>query len=199
MNDDSLSFSEATTSSTLLQQACLRKPGAWERLFDLYRPLICYWCYVAGLSADCAEDVCQEVFQSVSQRLDEFRTGDGPGSFRLWLKCVVRNALLEYHRTGWPGMHELDGEDVSQQIRNLEARDEDAETEASILYHQALELIRSEFSDRDYDVFLRRVVNEERAKDIAADLQTTPNVVSIIVCRIKKRFNEAFGLELFPE
>ena len=37
------------TSLTLLQRVQARQPAAWERLVDLYAPLVLHWCRRAGL------------------------------------------------------------------------------------------------------------------------------------------------------
>jgi len=74
-----------STASSLLERVKLRQPGAWERLVDLYGPLIYRWCRRLGLAADDGPDVVQEVFAAAAAQLPSFRR-DRPGdSFRGWL------------------------------------------------------------------------------------------------------------------
>src|SRR5436309_2947113 len=50
------------TSLSLLARARTREAAAWERLVDLYAPLVYHWCRRCGLSAEDSADVFQEVF-----------------------------------------------------------------------------------------------------------------------------------------
>lgn len=87
-----------STSSSLIVRAKSFEPQAWQRLVDLYGPLIYRWCRVAGLQAADAADVAQEVFQTVAVRIVGFhhdRTGD---TFRGWLRAVTRNKIGDCFR-----------------------------------------------------------------------------------------------------
>ena len=53
------------TSTSLLQRMQCGDVEAWQRLVDLYAPLIYYWCHQSGLRDEDAGDVVQEVFKSV--------------------------------------------------------------------------------------------------------------------------------------
>src|SRR5262245_36645258 len=86
------------TSLTLLQRVQARQPDAWERLVDLYAPLVLHWCRRGGLHGDDADDVFQEVFRSLAEHIADFRR-DRPGdSFRGWLRTITRNKLLDHFR-----------------------------------------------------------------------------------------------------
>src|SRR4051812_43084854 len=65
--------SGGATSLSLLERVRGNQAGAWERLVDLYAPLVYHWCRRAGLSADDAADVFQEVFRAVTAHIAEFR------------------------------------------------------------------------------------------------------------------------------
>ena len=64
-----------TISSGLLSgvRACDR--NAWRRMSVLYGPLVYYWCRRQGLQSADADDVVQDVFKTVAQRVDAFRRG----------------------------------------------------------------------------------------------------------------------------
>ncbi len=58
-------------STSLLEQVRADRPEAWERLVDLYSPLIYRWCRQAGMAEHDAADLLQEVFSAVLSHLPE--------------------------------------------------------------------------------------------------------------------------------
>src|SRR5437588_12146897 len=87
-----------TTSVSLLQR--LRLPdsqAAWERFVDLYTPLIFLWAVRAGLPAQDAGDLVQDVFTTLLQKLPAFDFGRGE-SFRAWLKTITLNRWRDLRR-----------------------------------------------------------------------------------------------------
>ena len=77
--DDSIAGSHAesadpsSVSSTLLERVKARRPEAWERLVDLYAPVVYRWCRQSGVRREDAADVVQEVFSSVATHVVDFR------------------------------------------------------------------------------------------------------------------------------
>lgn len=87
-NDDSI----GSTSSGLIERARTRTPDSWERLTDLYGPLVYGWARRSGLRAEDAADVMQEVFLAVSRNLAGFRHGPSD-TFRGWLWTIMQAAV----------------------------------------------------------------------------------------------------------
>src|SRR5581483_5856393 len=86
------------TSPSLLDRARQNVPGAWERLVELYAPLVYHWCKRGGLSAEDGADVFQDVFRAVAEHLADFRR-DRPGdTFRGWLRTITRNKIRDHYR-----------------------------------------------------------------------------------------------------
>ncbi|MEI8020531.1 MAG: hypothetical protein WCH39_20170, partial [Schlesneria sp.] len=71
--------------------------------------------------------------------------------------------------------------------------DDDPVRETTELFQRAVQLIRQEFSERDYQAIWRVAVNGMSAKDVANELGMTTNAVFIVISRIKKRVREEFG------
>ena len=87
-----------STSTSLLDRVKAGEAEAWERLADLYGPLVYGWCRQSGLQAEDAADVGQEVFGAVLARVERFRR-DRPGdSFRGWLWTITRNKIRDHFR-----------------------------------------------------------------------------------------------------
>src|SRR5262249_57169857 len=72
--------------------------GAWQRLVDLYTPLIRGWLrHHARLDHD-ADDLVQEVLTIVVRKVPEFRREPRAGAFRRWLRTITVNCLRDYWR-----------------------------------------------------------------------------------------------------
>jgi len=56
-----------TTSLTLLARVQADQPDAWEKLLELYAPLVRYWCRRCDLPTEVTADVFQETFCSVAR------------------------------------------------------------------------------------------------------------------------------------
>jgi RNA polymerase sigma-70 factor (ECF subfamily) len=186
------------TSLTLLQRAQARQPAAWERLVDLYAPLVLHWCRRSGLVDADAADVFQEVFRSVAEHLAEFRR-DRPGdSFRGWLRTITRNKVLDHFRRQQRQPAASGGSDAQRLL--LEVPDGGGEesdtTENDLLtrqLHQALELIRPEVEERTWTAFWMVQMDNREPRDVAAKLGMTSAAVRKARYRVLERLREELG------
>jgi RNA polymerase sigma factor (sigma-70 family) len=48
-------------------------------------------------AADCFQFVCEQLIDNRSKRLRKFK-GDGPATFTTWLRAIVRNLCIDWHR-----------------------------------------------------------------------------------------------------
>jgi len=60
------------TSLTLLQKVQANHAEAWERLVDLYSPLVRYWCRRSQLQAEDVAEVFPESFRAVAVHNPDF-------------------------------------------------------------------------------------------------------------------------------
>src|SRR5688572_2576612 len=95
MKDDGVFSHRESTSRSLLEQARAGEPQAWERLLQLYQPLITYWCLRSPLGEYWSEDVVQDVFVRVSQNLHTFHHNGKTGAFRKWLRTITRRLVAD--------------------------------------------------------------------------------------------------------
>ena len=65
--------SRRSTSTSLVQRLKGSDEEAWQRLFDLYVPLVYSWCRRSGMQSQDAADVVQEVFRAVPGGIASFR------------------------------------------------------------------------------------------------------------------------------
>ncbi len=148
-------------SSSLLLGLRVFDHRAWQRLVNLYGPLVYVWCRDSGLKADDAADVGQEVFRAIARKIGGFRR-DRPGdSFRGWSRTIARNKILDFLRRRSKQVNAAGGSDA---MNDLLAAPESAHSatgssvivsdttatserrERGILFGRALELVRSSFA-----------------------------------------------------
>jgi RNA polymerase sigma-70 factor (ECF subfamily) len=186
-----------STSQTLLSQLRHNFPEGWKRLDHLYRPLIIYWCARRGVGRPHAEDICQEVFRVVFEKIATFRRDRPNDTFRGWLHSITKHLILKHFRDA---AHEPGGQGGSDAGRRLQEvpdpaldDEDDPEAERAALLHRALELIRQEFSARDWQVFTLAVVESRTAPDIAKQLQLSAAAVRKAKSRMLRRLNDVLG------
>jgi RNA polymerase sigma-70 factor (ECF subfamily) len=190
------------TSLTLLEKARSGKDeAAWTRLVSLYEPLVSRWCRLAGLQEADVADVRSEVFSAVHRCLSGFQKGPDQGSFRGWLRRITQNKmrdLWEHKRSGQQGLGGSDAYAQFLEVPSPEPSDGDhsgasVEEEAAILYRRALDLIHRDFEERTWKAFWRVVIDGQRPRDVAGELEMTPGAVSSAKARVLARLRQEFA------
>jgi RNA polymerase sigma-70 factor (ECF subfamily) len=186
------------TSLTLLQRVQARQPAAWERLVDLYAPLVLHWCRRGGLNDDDAADVFQEVFRSVSEHIGGFRRDRAGDSFRGWLRTITRSKVLDHYRRRQRQPTAAGGSDMQRQLLEVPdpIPDEADATETDLLtrqLHRALETIRADFEERTWTAFKLVQLDNREPRDVAAELGMTPAAVRKARYRVLERLREELG------
>jgi RNA polymerase sigma-70 factor (ECF subfamily) len=157
----------------------------------LYTPLVCYWCRKLDVPAQDIADVTQEVFRAVAASIHRFHR-DRPGdTFRGWLRTITRSKVIDYIRArreepvaagGTTALFRL-----SQQADNLDDDDEGEIPLRNALFHDALQLIRSEFREPTWQAFWMVTVDGKSPQDAAAELGLSPGAVRVAKCRVLQR------------
>ncbi len=192
--------SGGSTSRSLLADARLAVPAAWERLVRLYAPLVSSWCRRWGVVEQDIVDLLQEVFLSVAGNLDRFRKERPVDTFRGWLYTITRNKVRDHRRRRATEPTAAGGSEAQlklQQILDPNANSEPPEiTDDGILdemLRKALESIRGEFHERTWQAFWGVVVVGRTASDVAADLEMTPGSVRVAKSRVLLRLRRELG------
>jgi RNA polymerase sigma-70 factor (ECF subfamily) len=187
--------SVGSTASSLLERAVGKIPGAWDRLVSLYGPTVYGWARRAGLQAEDAADVVQEVFRTLVTHLSRFRYEKKTDTIRGWLWTITRNKVRDHlrRRTGRP--HAAGGSDAYQRLLQVAdgATDESAEVslaQSAPLLTRAVEFIRQDFEERTWRAFWGVVVEGKHSADVAADLGISVNAVYIARSRVLRRLRD---------
>jgi RNA polymerase sigma-70 factor (ECF subfamily) len=179
------------TPLSLLERLRANEPDAWRRLYDLYKPLIRFWCTRCGLAPEDIIDVTQEVFAGAAHGLAGFRR-DRPGdTFRGWLRGITRNQILLFHRRNQGKPTADGGSDALWNLQQIEAAPTDAEEEFEIsqIYRKALEQVRVDFEEKTWQAFWLTVI-EGRApatltKELGMSVASIRQAKSRVLRRIK--------------
>jgi len=185
-----------TTSISLIERVRAQDDVAWQRLVDLYGPLVFSWCRQWGLRSDECADVMQDVFSSVARGIDSFRREKAQDTFRGWLRVIAKNAVRQYFRKQARQPRAAGGSTAQIHFQELVEAPEEADSiaeERQTLYQQALELIRTEFEDSTWQAFLACVVENRSAVEVAEDLQMTPGGVRQAKYRVLRKLRVEFA------
>ncbi len=88
------------TPVSLLERLRLRPDAAaWQRLVELYTPLIRDWLRKYALQPPDCDDLIQEVLRVLVKKLPDFRHDLRRGAFRRWLRSVTVNELRSFYMT----------------------------------------------------------------------------------------------------
>jgi RNA polymerase sigma-70 factor (ECF subfamily) len=182
------------TSLTLLGRVQANEPGAWERLIDLYAPLVYHWCQRGGLRDEDAADVFQEVFRAVAEHIAGFRR-DRPGdTFRGWLRTITRNKVRDHGRRHAGQPRAAGGTDAQLRLQSVpqSAEPDDPEETGLVIrqLHRTLEAIRGEFEERTWQAFWMVQMEGRDTSAVGAELGMTAAAVRKAKFRVLRRLRE---------
>jgi RNA polymerase sigma-70 factor (ECF subfamily) len=185
-----------STSSSLLARAKARQAEAWQRLVQLYGPLVYQWCRRSSLQAEDAADVGQEVFAAVAKHIDGFRR-DRPGdSFRGWLWQITRNKIYDHLRRQQGQAVGQGGSEAQQRLNQIPEQPPDDLTCTSPLHphlavkRRAIDLVRASVEPRIWEAFWQITVNGRPATDVAAELGVGVQVVYDAKYRVRRKMRQ---------
>jgi RNA polymerase sigma-70 factor (ECF subfamily) len=184
---------EYATRASLIDRLQSADPAGWERLVELYRPLLWHWARRAGVPPQDIDDVCQDVFRVVAVRIGSFRLGGRTGSFRAWLRGITRNVCRERARADERAAGGTDAAARLYEVADPAAADTDPPELVADLLRRTVGLVRGEFSAAHWQVFERLAFDGRTPAEAAAELGLTEVNVRAIKSRIYRRLREELG------
>jgi RNA polymerase sigma-70 factor (ECF subfamily) len=184
-----------TSASLLDRLRASPDEDAWQRLVEIYTPLVRGWLRRhATLQAGDADDIVQEVLAVVVRRVKEFRR-ERTGSFRAWLRQITVNCLRDFWKGRRAKPAATGGSDFLKMLDQLEdpasglSKLWDAEHDQYVT-RRLLEMIRPSFEPKTWRAFERVVLDGAKPDAVAAELDVTVNVVYIARSRVLTRLRE---------
>jgi RNA polymerase sigma-70 factor (ECF subfamily) len=188
-----------TTSLSLLDRLKRAEPdnADWQRLQDIYLPLIRHWLSgVPGLR-DEADDLTQEVLIVLVRELPSFaRQRDG--SFRAWLRQITLNRIRTFRRAqhrrplaGGGGQSDDYLAQLADPGSDL-ARQWDEEHDKHV-FRKLLAIIKPDFTPATWEAFTRFALDGRPATQVAQELGLSERAVVQAKFRVLKRLREEGG------
>jgi RNA polymerase sigma-70 factor, ECF subfamily len=181
------------TSATLLERLRDRADReAWQRLVDLYSPLLSSWLRRHALQNADVDDLVQEVLVTVARETPRFQHSGRPGAFRHWLRTILANRLREFWRERRLQPAATGDSDFAGMLDQLE----DPDSGISHLWDQEhdqhvagrlLAMIEPQFAPSTWRAFRRVVLEGARPDAVAAEMGLTVNAVFIAKSRVLQR------------
>jgi RNA polymerase sigma-70 factor (ECF subfamily) len=182
-----------TTRASLLLR--LGNPGdheAWVEFVTLYEPVVYRLLRQSGLQDADAWDVMQELFLTVSRNIGRWDPSPEAGSFRGWLRRVVRNLVINWlkHRdrrvagSGDSGMQAL--LEMLPAAEGPESAEFDREVRRA-LFHRAARQVQREVRAAAWQAFWETGVVGTSPAEAAQKLGMTVGAVRVAKCRVLAR------------
>jgi RNA polymerase sigma-70 factor (ECF subfamily) len=173
---------------------------SWNRLADLYTPLLRAWLRRYDVQDSDANDLVQEVLLAVSKDLSKFEHRGQPGAFRGWLKAILINRLRKFWRARDRRPQARGESDIDAKLAQLD----DPASEMSRIWNrehdhyvlrQLMALAEPHFEPNTWEAFRRVALEGAKPDVVAQEMGISLNAVCLAKSRvIRKLRQEAAGL-----
>jgi RNA polymerase sigma-70 factor (ECF subfamily) len=178
------------TRSTLLRQVRdLADVEGWGEFVEIYQPLIVRYSRSRGASEEGARDVAQEVFARFLRVLPTFELDRTRGRFRSWLYRVTLSIVVDEAK----GLGRREAAEQEWQNRRDDDPDQikwDRALDRRVREY-ALAKVREEVAPRAWACFERQLLKGRSAKEVAQELDITPESVYVNSSRVRKKVRAA--------
>jgi RNA polymerase sigma factor (sigma-70 family) len=195
-----------STSATLVQRLRnLDDKSGWGRFLVQYQPRLIAWCKQHGLNREESEDVAQDVMARLVRHLPIFQYRQEQ-NFSGWLRTIWRSAWLDFVRHRRSAQRPMDGSSIQSMLNavvggNLadELADQmDREYQRQMLA-AAIEVVRPQVSQRDWELFERIAFDGESATEVSRSVGLSLAAVGMIKCRIQRKLaNQIQSMDQLP-
>ena len=161
----------------------------WNRLIELYGPLLRFWLHKYNVQDCDAEDILQDVLTALLKDLPNFQHNQRKGAFRRWLRTILVNRIKLFWRsqryrpiaTGSSSLYEKlnqlsdDNSDVSQAW--------DREHDEYVL-NRLMKTVQPQFEQQTWQAFRSQVIEGKRANAVASELRLSISSVYMAKSRV---------------
>jgi RNA polymerase sigma factor (sigma-70 family) len=200
LSRNSMPMNDPTSISLIGRAANTADTDSWNRLAELYIPLMDRWLRQYDVQKSDADDVIQEVLAAVMQELPRFEHSGQTGAFRNWLKKILVNRLRNLWRNRKFEPQARGTSSLFEQLNQLE----DDTSEVSRIWNaehdeyviaQLMEAVRPRFQPKTWEAFRRQIFEGERPEVVAAELKLHISSVYAARSRVLNALRqEALGL-----
>lgn len=183
------------TSLSVLENAKLGNPDAWNCIVDIYGPLVLAQVQRKGLSDSDAKDVTQNVFLSISSSLGAFQRTSPSDSFLRWIRTITSRRVADWYRKNGPAEQGTGGTTFQAILASQPETADDWSPEEwqRQALQRALTLLKTDFQEHTWKAFWLSVVDGLPTKEIASQLEMKPGAVRQARSKVRKRLIEELG------
>ena len=164
------------TSLSLLDRAAAQADSeSWDRLVELYAPLLKRWLDRHHVQDSDADDLIQEVLTVVARELPAFRHNQRKGAFRNWLRTILVHRLRDFWRARQYRPIATGDSDIQRKLDELA----DETSEVSRIWNQQHDehvmrqlfaAVRPKVAPKTWEAFRRQMFDGASASEAAGEL-----------------------------
>ena len=161
----------------------------WNRLVELYAPLLRAWLRKYDVQDSDADDIVQEVLAAVLKELPNFQHNQRIGAFRSWLRTILANRVKLFwrsqkYRPVATGTSSLDDQlnqlqDDASEVSQMWNREHD-----EYVLQRLMKAVQPQFEAKTWQAFRRQVVEGEKANMLASELDMSLSSVYMAKSRV---------------
>lgn len=187
-----MTLTPTTRASLLSRLADPRDHEAWVDFVAIYEPVAYRLLRRHGLQDADAREVMQDLFMAVSRSIDRWDPSRERGSFRGWLRRVIRNLVINWLKQRENRVVASGGSDLQRMLVNLpaDASAETAEFDQELrraLFQRAAEQVKSEVHAATWQAFWETAVAGASPAEAASKLNMQPGAIRVAKCRVLVR------------
>ena len=190
--DEPIAESELSTSSSLVDQLRAESPERWNSFVLAYSPLLRFWIGRERIRPDHVDDILQETLKSAFCAISHFQKKEGAGSFRGWLRTIVRRRAADHFRRQnplQPGQTDfLENIPAGPQKDPVEIEAEESAVQG--LRARVMELVRRECTPKAWEMFWLSAVEGLPASEVASRFGVTAAAVRMAKARVLHRLRD---------
>jgi len=183
---DAVAEDDFSTPSSLVDELRAESPERWNSFVLAYSPLLRFWIARERVPSDSIDDILQETLKSAFRAIAHFRRNEEKGSFRGWLRTIVRRRAADHFRRQNPihsGQRDhLENIPVPPQKDPAEIEAEESAVQG--LRARVMELVRRDCSEKAWQMFWMTTVDGLAASEVAARFGVTSAAVRVAKARV---------------
>jgi RNA polymerase sigma-70 factor (ECF subfamily) len=169
---------------------------AWLRLVSVCEPLLFGWLRCQDIQHADAEDLVQEILVTLVLEAPTFQLNGNPEVFRCWLRKVLDNRLLNFHRAERARSICRPSSELLDRLADaiVDSRDDltcrwDNDHDRHIA-RQVMERIKPEFQANTWQAFHRVALEGADPELVAAELDFSLSSVYVAKFRVLRRLRQ---------
>lgn len=176
-----------STKDPLNRTACRLKQGdrkAGEKIFQHFRPGVFSFCLKKTGNRQVAEDLTQEVFLKIFEKIGLF--DETLGNFSGWVWEIARNTLKDYYRQ----KKAIPLSDLEEEKEKLPDKKQDLAKTAQV--REVVQTIKTNLKEDEKKVFQMRYLSNLSYKEISRETNRSPSSLRILMHRMTNRLKQFF-------